>query len=190
MSDDQKHGEAEDIGLADPGLTAGEITDMQTEEIFEIGMGNQPCEAPEVKRECQRFVALMMRTQGHKYETIATEMGISTTWAWKLVKRGISMRQKEPVDVIRQMQVDRLETLLAAVWDRAEGGDSFAIQSALAIMDKIDKAHGIEPPKVVEHTFTKGARDAAVNELTSRIAALSDEIPDSTADPDPPDSIH
>lgn len=168
-----ENGEAEDIGLTDPGPKADEITEITTEEIFEIGMGNQPCADDSVRRECQRYVALMMRTQGHKYETIATEMGCSVGWAHALVQRGIKMRIKEPVDTIRQMQIDRLENLYAAVAGDAEAGDTFKIEAALKIWDRINQFHGIEAPKRVEHSFTEDARNDALGKLAKNIAALA-----------------
>lgn len=190
MSDDENKDKADDIGLVDSGHLADEIKDVTTDEIFSIGMGETECDDKILKRECQRYVALMMRTQGYNYETIAGEMHISQSWAHALVSRGIKMRQKEPVETIRQMQIDRLEKLLAGVWDNAEGGDSFSIQSALSIMDRIDKAHGIEPPKRIEHTFTKEARNDAINGLAAKLAALSAEKSDSDGVTEPTDAIH
>lgn len=183
MDNDQNNVEAgDDIGLEDPGPLLDEISGVTIEELFEIGMGESPCEDPKIKREAQSFVALTMRKQGHNYRVIAKEMDVSLGWAHQLVKRILSKTVRETADQVRLTQLDRLETLLAGVWSNAEDGDTFAIASALQIMDRIDKLHGIEPPKVVAHTFTKGARDAAINELATQLAALSHEITDSDGD--------
>ena len=179
-----------DIGLEDPGPTADEIAGISTEELFEIGMGNQPCEDKKVKREAQSFVALMMRKQGHGYQVIANEMGVSLGWAHGLVQRVLKKTVKETAEQVRLVQLDRLETMLAGVWDRAEGGDSFAITSALAIMDRIDKLHGIEPPKRIEHTFTDDAVNETRSQLAKALAALSEPDADAGAPGETPPAIH
>ena len=191
MSDDKETLKAENEDcLEDPGYSADEIRDKTTEEIFNIGMGTQDCDCATTRREAQTFVALIMRTQGHTYDVISSEMGVSKGWAHRLVMRGIKRRQKEPVETIRQMQIDRLEKLLAGCWDAAEAGDPAAVSSALAVMDRIDKAHGIEPPKRIEHTFTQEARADALDQLNQAISALPAEESDTSSSGDPSDRIH
>ncbi len=166
---------------ADAGVTPGvdDLAELPAAELYAIGTGQQPCEAPEIKRAALRYVCLMMRRQGYQYRDIAAELGISTALAHNYVKDAIGGLVKEMAEEVRQVQIQRLETMLAGVMDKAEAGDAFAIGSSLQIMDRIDKLHGIEPPKRVEHTFTETAVNDARNALLKKLSALSYESSDS-----------
>lgn len=193
MAAENDNGEGDEFPLTDPGFTADDIQGVTFDELFEIGMGNQPCADDRVRREAQTFVATSMRAQGYKYQVIANEMGCSLGWAHALVKRGLKRldaKTAETAETIRQLQIERLDKMLAGVMDRAEQGDSFAIQSALAIMDRIDKAWGIEPPKRVEHTFTDEAVNETRSQLAKALAAVSDANTDAEGAGDPPARIN
>ena len=193
MAEADDNGEGGEFPLTDPGPTADEIVGVTMDDLFSIGTGEMPCADDRVRREAQTFVATHMRAQGYGYDAIRLEMGISIGWAWALVQRGlkkISKKTEETADTIRSLQKERLEKMLAGVMDRAVEGDSFAISSALQIMDRIDKLWGIEPPKVVEHTFTQELVNESRNSLFKALVAQHDERPDPGGTGEPPAKVH
>jgi len=193
MTDEKDNGEGEDFPLSDPGPTADDIVGYNVDQLFAIGMGEEECDDDRVRREAQTFVSTYMRSQGHSYQMIANEMKCSIGWCHRLVQRGLKRiykKTQESAETIRQLQLERLNKMLAGVMERAETGDSFAIQSALQVMDRIDKAWGLEPPKRVEHTFTEDARNEALDQLSKNIAALAHERTDQDGSGDPPDRLN
>ena len=55
--------------------------------------------------------------------------------AWKAVQASLKAVQADEVDQYRTLSLDRLEAMLAAVWDRAMAGDIHAVAAARRIVD-------------------------------------------------------
>lgn len=157
----------------DPGPDADEIENIGMEALFEIGMGQRECDDTKVRVAAQAFVATHMRAQGYEYRAIAAEMGISLGWCFDLVKRTLKRLEKktmETAETVRQLQLARLDKLLAGHMERAET-DPFVVPMVLQIMDRIDKLWGIEPPKRIEHKFTEDDVNATRNALAAALAS-------------------
>ena len=166
------------------------IDSLTAEEIFDIGLGQSPCNDPELMRQAQTYVAVMYRKQGASYRDIASELSVSLGWAHKLVSNALKDSLQDSLNTVRKMQIDRLETLLAGVWDRASEGGTFEISAALAIMAKIDQAYGIEPPKQVVHTHTTEALNAARNELAKALGGINPPGEDQDGSGEPPRTLN
>lgn len=167
MSEENTSGAEDKPAAPDHEVIAG----LTSETLWEIGTNVQDCEDRKLKTEAQRYVAVTCRQQGYSYPMIAEMIGRSLSWTWELVQGAMRRVIKEPVETIRQIQIDRLDQLLAGVWERATAGDTFSIASALQIMARIDALHGIEAPKQVHHTHTEDAVAESRNALAKALAA-------------------
>jgi hypothetical protein len=93
--------------------------------------------------------ALKLRLAGVGYEEIAQQVGYrSPDGAWKAVRSGLKRTLKEPADQVRRLEVDRLDRLLGAIWEKAIAGDGEAIDRA-RIMKRRAELLGLDAPKNV-----------------------------------------
>ncbi len=84
----------------------------------------------------KRARAVELASSGLTYDQVAVELGYANrSGAWKAVRAALSAREAEDVAQYRQLNLERLDALLAAVWERALGGDVRAIGQARAIVD-------------------------------------------------------
>lgn len=98
-------------------------------------------------RATRKQEALTMRLAGIPTRTIAARLNVhpSTVYAW--VKDAIAAIPQEQADELRALELERLDTMLAAVWRDVLAGDTRAIDSALRIMQRraallnLDAAH-------------------------------------------------
>jgi hypothetical protein len=72
--------------------------------------------------------ALKLRLSGATYDDIAQQLGYgSAESAWKAVRAGLKRTLQEPADQVRQLELDRCDRLLGAIWEKAIAGDGEAI---------------------------------------------------------------
>jgi hypothetical protein len=88
--------------------------------------------------------ALEYRRQGYSYDRIGQTMRISTPYAHELVLRGMDMVIQEPAEVVLQMELARLDAMMASVYTRAVEGDKEAINTVLKIMDRRQRLLGLD----------------------------------------------
>lgn len=89
--------------------------------------------------------ALDLRSAGKTYRDIAQILGISVSAAHNLVSRGMDRliaKCEEKAEMVRSMELDRLDKLQSAVWDAATTGDIQAIDRMLKIMESRAKYTG------------------------------------------------
>lgn len=177
-------------GPEQPGPDDVTTESLTGEILWQIAMREQECEDPKLFREAQSYAAVLMRLQGTEYRDMAQMLGCSVGWAWNLVKRALDKTIDEPADSIRRLHLRRYENMLSGCWDRATEGDSFAIESAIKIMGKIEALMGVEPPKQVHHTFGADAVDEARTALAKRLAAAASAGSDNGDSPEPPTKVH
>jgi hypothetical protein len=88
---------------------------------------------------------LRLRLEGESFEDIATQVGFkSPSGAYKAFRRALDGIGRDWVEEVYRLQLARLNTLLAQVWPGVENGDLRAIDTALKIMDRIDRLHGLD----------------------------------------------
>lgn len=72
----------------------------------------------------------------------------------------------ESVEDLRELQVNRLERLLAAAWPKAVGGNTAAIDTAARLILQIAKLKGLEAPTQIQLSQRIEMESTAVAEAT------------------------
>ena len=84
----------------------------------------------------RRTRAVELVAAGRSYDEVAAELGYSNrSGAWKAVQASLKAVQAETVEEYRALTLERLEALLATVWDKAMTGDIHAVAAARRIVD-------------------------------------------------------
>jgi hypothetical protein len=131
----------------------------------------------------RRSKALQLRLAGTDYTTIAAALGYADrAAACKDITRALEIRtreQQQSADVLRGVEVARLDLLQEALWSSALGGDTKTVEAVLKVIDRRIKLLGLDQAQ----KMIDSAVDAWLNHLT---ATPTDDDPDS--DPDSPDN--
>ena len=94
--------------------------------------------------------ALRLRSRGMTYQKIADRIGTSKQTAYNRVQRALAAIPAEVVDEYRRLENERLDNLLEVVLEKAFDQDykgaMFAVDRALAIMERKGKLNGTDMP--------------------------------------------
>lgn len=118
----------------------------------------------------RRGKALQMRLAGTDYTTIAGALGYSDrAAACKDITRALEIRtrdQQQSADVLRGVEVARLDTLQEALWADALEGNFKMVETVLKVIDRRIRLLGLDQAtKVID-----SAVDAWLNHLTGATA--------------------
>ena len=108
-----------------------------------------------IKAALRREEALRHRLSGATYRVIADRMGCSEPKAWLYVNDELARLNKDRTEIaedVRRQEVERLDALLAGLWDAATGGDIQASTAALRVMERRAKLLGLDAPTRLEST--------------------------------------
>ena len=95
--------------------------------------------------------ALELRKEGHSYESISEQLGYSTRSAsYKAVMRRLRDMDRPAVSMLRELEVQRLDAMLYAVWDDVLQGDANAVHTALRISVRRSRLLDLDAPNTVE----------------------------------------
>ena len=95
--------------------------------------------------------ALELRKEGHTYESISEQLGYSTPSAsYKAVMRRLKEVDRPAVSMLRELEVQRLDAMLYAVWNDVLQGDAGAVSTALKISERRSRLLGLDAPHTVE----------------------------------------
>ena len=95
--------------------------------------------------------ALELRKEGHTYESISEQLGYSTPSAsYKAVMRRLKDMDRPAVSMLRELEVQRLDAMLYAVWHDVLQGDAGAVSTALKISERRSRLLGLDAPHTVE----------------------------------------
>ena len=95
--------------------------------------------------------ALELRKEGHTYESISEQLGYSTPSAsYKAAMRRLRDMDRPAVSMLRELEVQRLDAMLYAVWDDVLQGDANAVHTALRISERRSRLLGLDAPHTVE----------------------------------------
>ena len=95
--------------------------------------------------------ALELRKEGHSYESISEQLGYSTRSAsYKAVMRRLREVDRPAVSMLRELEVQRLDAMLYAVWNDVLQGDANAVHTALRISERRSRLLGLDAPHTVE----------------------------------------
>lgn len=107
----------------------------------------------------RRTQALELRKQGMTFAQIGAALDCSEQRAHKIVTeelRRLNEHRAEQATEVARLELERLDALLAGVWEKAKGGDGPAIDRALAVMNRRAKLLGIDAPERRELTGKDG----------------------------------
>lgn len=89
--------------------------------------------------------ALELRARGHGFDHIAKELGYKgPSGAYQAVIAGLKKTLQEPADELRKLEGERLDKLLAGLWEKAENGHLWAVDRALSIMERRARLYGLD----------------------------------------------
>jgi hypothetical protein len=92
----------------------------------------------------KRTRAVELALEGRSYEEIAHAVRFAHQGsAHRAVRKALSAREVEAVDDLRQEQLDRLDRLQEAVWDKALAGDLDAVALILKVIDQRSRLLGL-----------------------------------------------
>lgn len=135
-----------------------------------------PLTEEDINRERQ---VLEYRRGGLTFDEIAQRVGYADpSGAHRAFKRALLRTLQQPADEMREVELDRLDRLQAAVWGSASKGDVKAVDSVLKIMDRRARLLGLDAPTrhQVETTVHDGQSiDAEVERLRLILANHSSE---------------
>src|SRR5262245_29761069 len=107
--------------------------------------------AAETKRQ-----VIELRRAGHAFVEIADQVGISRQRAHQIVRDHLAETNRlssETIEQYRQQELDRLDQMQAAIWDKAQAGELKAVEVLVKIAQFRSRLLGLEAPKRVDTTF-------------------------------------
>lgn len=88
---------------------------------------------------------LELRRAGVTFDEIATRVGYADRGAaHKAYKRALARTLQQPAAEIRELEADRLDRLLVAVWARALRGDLAAVDRVIRLMERRSRLLGLD----------------------------------------------
>lgn len=88
--------------------------------------------------------ALELRKSGAGFQVIADTMGVSVATAFRLVTRALQKIQHPQAQQLLDLELERLDALLFAVWDKAMAGELGAVDRAESIIRRRARLLGLE----------------------------------------------
>ena len=94
---------------------------------------------------------LELRRAGLTWQSISEQTGYAeATGAYAAYKRAIKRVMAEPVEEVRTQELDRLDRMQVAVWNRALKGDDKAINTVLRLMERRARLLGLDAAQRVQ----------------------------------------
>lgn len=128
-------------------------------------------------RQQRRVEALNLRIKGHTYREIAEALQVSTKSAYFDVQealRYLAKFERVLAEDVRAMHLARLDALTTFLWPAAEGGDTFAIQQVLSVMQRQAKLLGLDAPIEIDVNLRRPLREAGIDDLLALAQRLKD----------------
>src|SRR5690242_6049497 len=98
--------------------------------------------------------ALELRNAGLGFEAIARQLNYASAGnAYRAATSALVRTIQPPAAEVRQLEVERLDRLIAAMWSQALGGDYAAVDRVLGIMARRAKLLGLDAPVSVDLTL-------------------------------------
>jgi hypothetical protein len=132
----------------------------------------------------RRRRAIELRREGLSYQVIADQLGMAKSSVHNTVGKAMSCLKESiagETRVLVVMEMDRLDTMQAAIWGQAMDGHLGSIDRLLKIMDRRAKLLGLDAPAKVAPTTPDGKEawspDAmSAKERNARIAELHEKL--------------
>lgn len=107
------------------------------------------------QRQALGLVILHRVMKGQTLRTIESELGIPRATVARYRDLALEAVTLPTVDAARKEELERLDTLIEAVWTMAQTGDKDAIASYLKISERRAKLLGLDKPILVDATVTE-----------------------------------
>jgi len=105
--------------------------------------------------------AIALKLAGASYVQIAAKLGYaSTETARSIITKGLDASLQENAKELRKIHYGRLEHMLMLVWPRVNTGDQSSIQTALTIMDRMERLYGLAAPQKID--VNHGVRETII----------------------------
>ncbi len=99
----------------------------------------------------RRTRAVELRAQGLGYAEIARELGYANKGtAHKVIAQALESREANSVELLRTLELERLDAIHAAIWDAAMAGEVRAVMPLLRIIDARCRLLGLHPQRQVK----------------------------------------
>jgi hypothetical protein len=109
--------------------------------------------------------ALNLRKAGQIYAAIGLALGVSEQRAHTIVTEELQRLNRDRGEAgseVLRLELERLDDLLAAVWDKARAGEAGAIDRALKVMGRRAALLGLDAPQKLAHTDPTGKKAVAI----------------------------
>ena len=134
----------------------------------------QSKKAPEPAMLEQEAKVIELRRAGLTWATIAAQTGYAgAPGAYKAYQRAAERLIRPNLEEHRDMELDRLDRLQAAVWGRAALGEVKAIDSVLKIIDRRSRLLGLDAPQKIQAEVITYDADSIEARLAAIIAATN-----------------
>lgn len=128
----------------------------------------------------RQALSLQLRSAGHDYRKIAEVLGVSVKTAYYDVQEGLGyLREHEKVlaEDVKAIHLTRLDLMLSYIWPRVENGDTFAIGTALSVMQRQASLLGLNAPIEVDLNVKRPLREAKLEDLQELLQRLAGQRP-------------
>lgn len=118
--------------------------------------------------------ALALRIGGLSFSAIGDKLGISKQAAHTLVVnalRDTNAQTAEVADELRRLELERLDTAQAAIWEAVLKGDVQAVDRFVRISKRRGELTGIDAPSKSEVKVTEADIDSAIEQELAKLAA-------------------
>lgn len=137
-------------------------------------MGNTAAkDATKAKALARDEKALALRVQGKTHAQIAEELGYGArSNAHRAIKRRLDALNRECLeraDQVKQLELTRLDAMLAGLWEKAAAGDPQAIDRVLKIQERRSAYEGLDMPRALKVEVAR--------ELETNLAKLQAGLP-------------
>jgi hypothetical protein len=102
---------------------------------------------------------LALRKAGATYDQIAEKTGLAREGARLAVSRALKSLAEattEAAEEVRQLELDRLDAMLLGLWQKAQRGDTAAIDRVLKIQERRARLLGLDAVVKVDVTTSEG----------------------------------
>lgn len=103
-----------------------------------------------VEQADRQAAAVRLKSEGHDYRDIAGIMGCAVSTAFALVKAGLDRVPAEDVATLRQIEGQRMNAVVAAMWPAVESGDPRAATVVVAVSNRLAQLYGLDAPTRAE----------------------------------------
>ena len=119
--------------------------------------------------------AMALKLAGASYGAIAQQLGYNDpSAARKAVMRGMKASLQENAGELRRLHYGRLEHMLMLLWPDVNARDLASMNTALAVMDRMERLYGLNAAEKVEVSSGRETVILADGDKDSYIAALQE----------------